>query len=141
MEPFFPFLANFVHLTSSGFAHFSVGWWREQGQAGCGGEMFRKSLLLFSLFEGFPFSINVAYNHATGWFEIVNNSMVEWHDNFGLINGLSDIPYTFEILEVFFENKNITWINCNYTKGWYDYETGRWTGTVGKVKMNTFLLK
>ena len=51
---FSPFLANFVHLTSSGFAHFSVGWWREQGQAGCGGEMFRKSSLLFSLFEGFP---------------------------------------------------------------------------------------
>ena len=51
------------------------------------------------------------------------------------------IPYAFEILEVFFENKNINWINCNGISGWYDDETGRWTGAVGKVKMNTYLLK
>ena len=86
-------------------------------------------------------SINVAYNDDPGYFEIVNNSMVERYGNSGPIAGVSDISLPFEILEVFFENKNITWINCNYTKGWYDYETGRWTGTVGKVKMNTFLLK
>ena len=51
----------------------------------------------------------------------------------------TNIPYDFEILEKFFKNKNINWINCNYTFGWYDDESGRWTGAVGKVKKNTFL--
>ena len=67
--------------------------------------------------------------------------MFEWQDYYGLIYELSRIPYDFEILEVFFENKNINWINCNYQWGWYDEETGRWTGAVGKVKMTIFLLK
>ena len=70
--------------------------------------------------------------------------MVEWHDYWGLLNGLSRIPYDFEILETFFENRNINfinWINNNFTWGSYDNETGRWTGAVGKVEMNTFLLK
>ena len=50
------------------------------------------------------------------------------------------IPYDFEILEIFFKTKNVTinWINCNYTFGWYDYETERWTGAVGKVRMNIY---
>ena len=136
MEAFFPFSANF---TSSSFAHFWVGWWREQGKAGCGGEMFRKSSLENLYWMDSP-SINVAYNDAWGFFEIANNSMVEWWDYWGLTHELTSIPYDFEILEVFFENRNINWINCNGTWGWYDYETGNWTGAVGKVKMNTYLL-
>ena len=86
-------------------------------------------------------SINVAYNDDPYYFEIVNNSMLEWHDYWGLWNEEYYIPYDFEILEIFFENKIINWINCNYTWGWYDDESGRWTGAVGKVKMNTYLLK
>ena len=102
--------------------------------------MFIKSSLLHHLFEGFPFSINVAYNVAPGYFKIVNNSMFEWRDYWGLTNEVSNIPYDFEILEVFFENRNINWLNCNSTWGWYDDESERWTGAVGKVKINTFLL-
>ena len=83
-------------------------------------------------------SINVAYNDDPSWFEIVNNSMIKWFDYWGLPNEDSKIPYDFEILEIFFKNKNISWINCHYTWGWYDDETGRWTGAIGKVKMNTF---
>ena len=67
--------------------------------------------------------------------------MVKWYDYWGLWNEEYYIPYDFEILEIFFENKIINWINCNYNWGWYDDETGRWTGAVGKVKMNTYLLK
>ena len=85
-------------------------------------------------------SINVAHNNQHLLFEIANNSMVEWWDYWGLTHELTSIPYDFEILEVFFENRNINWINCNGTWGWYDYETGRWTGAVRKVKMNTYLL-
>ena len=87
-------------------------------------------------------SINVAYNNEPGWFKVVSNSMFEWNDYWGLINDNTYIPYTYEILEIFFKTKNVivNWINCNYTWGWYDDETERWTGAVGKVKMNTFLL-
>ena len=62
--------------------------------------------------------------------------MVEWYDYWGLIDEKSSIPYAFEILEIFFKTNNIivNWLNCNYTWGWYDYDTGRWTGAVGKVK-------
>ena len=81
-------------------------------------------------------SINVAYNNDPYWFEIVNNSMVECYDYWGLIIEKSSIPYDFEILEIFFKTNDIivNWLNCNYTWGMYDYDTGRWTGAVGKVK-------
>ena len=85
-------------------------------------------------------SINIAYNNdPAGYFEIVDNSMVEYPAN--IIEGeYSYIGYNFEILEKFFKNKNINWINCHSTWGWYDDETGRWTGAVGKVRINTYLL-
>ena len=68
--------------------------------------------------------------------------MVEYKNPAKIIEGGNTyIPYDFEILEIFFKNKNINWIYCFYDWGWYDDEAGRWTGAVGKVKMNTFLLK
>ena len=46
-----------------------------------------------------------------------------------------------EILSMFFLNYNIiiNWIDCNYTWGWFDYETGKWTGAVGKVTIYSVL--
>ena len=87
-------------------------------------------------------SINVAYNNDPWAFLIVNNSMVEYPAN--IIEGVDNyISWDFEILEIFFKTKNVivNWINCNYTWGWFDDETERWTGAVGKVKVNMFLLK
>ena len=98
-----------------------------------------KIFTLFTLYLKDSISINVAYNDEPGFFEIVNNSMVEYPAY--VMEETTNIPYEFEILEVFFENKIINWINCNYTWGWYDDETEKWTGAVGKVKMNTFLLR
>ena len=93
---------------------------------------------LFTLYLKDSPSINVAYNDDS-YFEIVDNSMVEYPAY--IIKGeYTNIPYEFEILEKFFKNKIINWINCHSTWGWYDDETGRWTGAVGKVKMNIFLL-
>ena len=83
-------------------------------------------------------SINVAYNNDPDIFEVVNNSMVEQPAFF--FEGVTQISSDFEILEIFLKNKIIKWINCNFTWGWYDDETERWTGAVGKVKKNTFLL-
>ena len=83
------------------------------------------------------FAINVAYNQEPRAFEVSNNSLVEvWQKYHGEFVGKSShIPYNYEILSKFFSNYNIiiNWINCNYTWGWYDYETGKWTGAVGKV--------
>ena len=84
-------------------------------------------------------SINVAYNNDPGMFEIVNNSMVGQPAFF--FEGVTQISSDFEILEIFFKNKIIKWINCNFTWGWYDGEIERWTGAVGKVRMNTSWLK
>ena len=46
------------------------------------------------------------------------------------------VPRNWEMLKVFFDNNNIepTWINTHYTWGWYDEETGSWTGGVGQVR-------
>ena len=86
-------------------------------------------------------SINVAYNNEAYYFEIFNNSMVEY-PAFIVEEDQTNIPYDFEILENFFQSYviAINWIDCNYTWGWYDDETGRWTGAVGKVNMNIFLI-
>ena len=46
------------------------------------------------------------------------------------------IPNSWEILKIFFDHINIVpnWINCYRNWGWFDYETGKWTGAVRKVK-------
>ena len=102
--------------------------------------MDQEDFLILFLYLKTSISINVAYNDDPGFFEIFDNSMYEYPAN--IIEGEhTNIPSEFEILEIFFENKIINWINCNYTWGWYDDETEGWTGAVGKVIMNTFLLK
>ena len=98
---------------------------------------FSEKLYSFFLYLKDFLSINVAYNDEPGYFVIVNNSMFEY-PTYNIEGYGSNIPNHFEILEVFFENKIIHWLNCNYTWGWYDDETGRWTGAVGKVKMTIF---
>ena len=102
--------------------------------------MDQEDFLIFFLYLRDSLSINVAYNNDPGNFEVVNNSMTKYPVT--IKKGVySAIPLDNEILEVFFENRNINWINCFYNWGWYDDETGRWTGAVGKVNMNTFLMK
>ena len=83
------------------------------------------------------FLVNVAYNEDYS-FKIVNNSMVVYYDYHGnSVGTYSYISFDFEILSSFFLNNNIIpfWINCNYTWGTYSYETGKWTGALGQVKL------
>ena len=57
------------------------------------------------------------------------------------INGWYEyIPWDFEIIGEFLRQNNIipTWIDSNDTWGWYDEESGKWTGEIGKVIL-TFL--
>ena len=90
--------------------------------------------------------INIAYNQDHPWFEFNDESkaMIEYplpntpsHLNVRLSKNHATISYTWEILKIFFDHNNIVpnWINCHQTWGWLDYETGKWTGAVGKVKL------
>ena len=85
--------------------------------------------------------VRIAYNNMGGTFEIGNftNSMVEYPHYISVIEELGYLPYDFEILGSFFSKFNIipTWINCNYTWGWFDNEAGHWTGAVGQVEILT----
>ena len=62
------------------------------------------------------FVINVVYDDDPWFFEVVNNTMVEWYDFFYLLEDVSMIVYDFEILKPFFQNNNLTinWRNATY---------------------------
>ena len=57
------------------------------------------------------FVVNVVYISYPGFFEIVNNTMVEWYDFWQLKVGFSMILYDFEILKPFIQNNNIIVVN------------------------------
>ena len=50
--------------------------------------------------------------------------------------GWSNIPFDWEIIQPFLDHYSLTatWIDCNYTWGRLDEETGTWTGALGKVR-------
>ena len=53
------------------------------------------------------------------------------------VNGwYSYIPRDWEIIKPFLDHYSLTptWIDCQNTPGWFDKETGTWTGAVGKVR-------
>ena len=47
----------------------------------------------------------------------------------------SKIPRDYEMMVTFIKFYNIIphWINCNFTWGWFNEETQKWTGAVGQV--------
>ena len=79
-------------------------------------------------------NVRVAYNNEAGTFLVENGKMVDYGIHIGKVTSI--IASESHILTSFFKNYHITptWINCNYTWGWFDEETGHWTGAVGKVK-------
>ena len=83
--------------------------------------------------------VNIAYNNEPNAFEVhETGEMKKWpiSDSVKYIGLYSYNSYDWEILETFFQNHGIVpvWINCHYTWGWYDEESGRWTGALGKVR-------
>ena len=85
--------------------------------------------------------VRIAYNNFPETFGIdkITNTMIEYPKltkNYGHIHDLGQISQEYEMLKTFFSKFNIkpTWINCNYTWGWFDDETGHWTGAVGQVE-------
>ena len=61
------------------------------------------------------FIVTSTYYPLPGFFEIVNNTMVEWYDFWRLLTDFSMIVYDFEILKPFFQNNNIivNWTNAS----------------------------
>ena len=47
----------------------------------------------------------------------------------------SKMSYDFEILNIFLKQNNIVanWIDCYGVYGYFDEESGQWTGEIGKV--------
>ena len=85
--------------------------------------------------------VTIAYNNDGALFKIDNitNTMVELPklNKNGLIHDYGAYSHEYSILKSFFSKFNIkpTWINCNYTWGWFDDETGHWTGALGQVEI------
>ena len=79
-------------------------------------------------------NVKIAFNQDPLAFEIdEDGKMVEFRNI--RTEFTSQIAYDNEILMTFFQNFNVTpiWIDCNQTWGWFDEETGHWTGSIGKV--------
>ena len=82
--------------------------------------------------------VNIAYNNFGKYLQIDNVTNTVVKTNPVPINGGSSyIPYDFEIIGEFLRQHNIipTWIDSNFTFGWYDEESGKWTGEIGKVRL------
>ena len=82
--------------------------------------------------------VNIAYNNYR-WIFGVNDETGEMV-RYPVTPAFEAYIYDWEILDSFFNIHDIVpvWINCNFTWGWYDEGSGKWTGAVGKVRMNLF---
>ena len=84
---------------------------------------------------------NIAYNNEPPYFELDDETgeMVKYQTG-KIKNG--QIPYDWEILDTFFNNHDIVpvWINCHFSWGRYDQESGKWTGAVGKVRSDKLVI-
>ena len=76
--------------------------------------------------------VRIAYNNDPGIFEVDEDGVLV---PFQELVSSGQIAYDNEILYSFFETYHVTpfWINCNMTWGWFDEETGQWTGAIGQV--------
>ena len=78
----------------------------------------------------------MAFNQWKGQFEVdmESGNMVKFDQNaYYMIDFLH--PYPDEILSSFFTSQNLTpiWQDNNYNWGWFNEETGLWTGAVAMV--------
>ena len=85
--------------------------------------------------SGEPKKVNLGYNNDPLYQTVENNTLMSAPlptYSTGLQSAQSP---SWEVLSKFFDQHNIepTWLNCNYSWGWYDEELGEWTGCMGKV--------
>ena len=82
-------------------------------------------------------TVNIAYNNIPDIYEVDHdNQTVLKEPPIEPMEGWSNIPFDWEIIQPFLDHYSLTatWIDCNYTWGRLDEETGTWTGALGKVR-------
>ena len=82
-------------------------------------------------------SVTIAYNEYHPYFFVWRGTQIMVEYTLSPEKGvLSQMAWDWEIIKPFFDHYSLTptWVNCNYTWGWLDEETGTWTGAVGKVR-------
>ena len=80
--------------------------------------------------------VTIAYNTDPGWFEVDHETQTVVEYPVRPVKGISSyIAWDWELIKPFLYHYNLTptWIDCNFTWGMLDKETGTWTGAVGKV--------
>ena len=79
--------------------------------------------------------IRMAFNQWEGLFEVdmESGNMVKYVPSAYVYD--LHYPYPYEILTSFFASQNLTpiWQDNNYNWGWFNEETGLWTGAVAMV--------
>ena len=88
--------------------------------------------------SGEPKKVNLGYNNEAKSLKVENNTLIHNllpHVYKPMYGQHSQLSRDWEVLSKFFALHNIepTWLDCNYTWGWYDEEQGAWTGCMGKV--------
>ena len=85
--------------------------------------------------------VRIAYNNKYSHFHIIKLDNIDTMDELAYWRpigfGMGRKSHHHVILKTFFKKFNIkpTWINCNFTWGWFDDETVYWTGAVGQVEI------
>ena len=79
--------------------------------------------------------VNMGFNNDPLIMTVENNTLMPYPPVGFSLGEASSLSFDWEVLSKFFALHNIepTWLDCNYTWGWYDEEQGAWTGCVGKV--------
>ena len=83
-----------------------------------------------------PKKVNLGFNEIS-YMTVENNSLVHMpRDANYYIHGItSRMSLDWEVLSKFFSIHNIepSWLDCDWSWGWYDEELEVWTGCMGKV--------
>ena len=80
-------------------------------------------------------SVTIAYNNVPGYFIVNHETQTMVKNSVVPVNGATYVPWDWEIIQPFLDHYSLTptWIDCHFTWGWLDEETGTWTGAVGMV--------
>ena len=79
--------------------------------------------------------VHVGFNPDPLYMWVENNTLASSPPQTYRNNHNSFISHTWEVLEIFFKIHNLQpdWHDCDWVWGWYNKETGGWTGCLGKV--------
>ena len=88
---------------------------------------------------GEPRKMNLGYNNqwkgTSPTLRVENNTLIHFPPKLYVFGQTTDMSHDWEVLFKFFTLHNIeaNWLNCHYSWGGYDKNTGAWTGCMGKV--------